>query len=184
MKIPPRNLMATTSACVLGVLLASCASTSQNPPPRAQSGKSDHSRPPHGAWERPHGGPHPRGVPPPKMVGAHPWIAPPFAGWGGWHGHGGPKSEIARLERESLELAWKVRISKSDKEKAESRKQLEATLGKIFDAKQAAKAEEIADLEKRVKEMRAEADARKRKKADTVKARIEELTRPRVRWGW
>jgi len=87
-----------------------------------------------------------------------------------------------KLDLECQELAKSYKDSGSDSEKAKLKQQLEAKLGESFDLRLAGEEKRVADLSKKVDELKTRIAKRKAKKSELVKDRLQELTTEKERW--
>jgi colicin import membrane protein len=86
--------------------------------------------------------------------------------------------ELRRLERESQELAERVRAGEADAAK------LKEALDKLFDLREEAKARELTELKRRVAELEKQLEARKAAKERIVDRRKRELLGERLPDEW
>lgn len=86
--------------------------------------------------------------------------------------------ELRRLERESQELAERVRAGEADAAK------LKETLDRLFDLREEAKARELTELKRRVAELEKQLEARKAAKERIVERRKRELLGERLPDEW
>lgn len=97
--------------------------------------------------------------------------------------HGRPDPKVTALEKEihGLSQAWQA--ARSEEEKASIKSDLQAALGQAFDLKEQARRERLADMEKKIEQLRATLEQRQQQRNAIVEKRLLELTEgDRLAW--
>lgn len=95
----------------------------------------------------------------------------------------GSYDKIKELEFKSMKLAVKY-ADKDEKKKDDVKKELQDTLGELFDLKQKSRSEEIEKLEKRMSELKKSVQDREKNKSEIIKNRFLELTGEKSNLDW
>jgi tetratricopeptide (TPR) repeat protein len=93
-------------------------------------------------------------------------------------------ASMRRLERESIELAEKVRQAPAGAARDEGVRKLNDLLGKLFDLREEARAREIVELKRRIEELEKSLSSRKAGKDRIVERRRKELLGEKIDEDW
>jgi hypothetical protein len=93
-------------------------------------------------------------------------------------------ASMRRLERESIELAEKLRPSSAGAAREEGVKKLNDLLGRLFDLREEARAREISELKRRIDELEKSLSGRKASKDRIIEKRRKELLGEKVDEDW
>jgi hypothetical protein len=89
-----------------------------------------------------------------------------------------------QLNQEIDENVEKLSNETDAAKKADLEKEIKAGLAKQFDSRQAAREQELKDLEERIKQLRGQFDKRQKAKDEIIESRFQELVRAANGLGW
>ncbi len=93
-------------------------------------------------------------------------------------------ASMRRLERESIELAEKLRQAPAGAARDEGAKKLSDLLGRLFDLREEARAREITELKRRIEDLEKSLSSRKAGKERIVERRRKELLGEKIDEDW
>lgn len=93
-------------------------------------------------------------------------------------------ASLRRMERESLEMAEKLRQTPAGPAREEGVRKLTDLLGKLFDMREEARAREIVELKRRIEELEKSLSSRKAGKDRIVERRRKELLGEKIDEDW
>ena len=91
---------------------------------------------------------------------------------------------MRRLERESLEMAEKLRQTPAGQAREEGGRKLNDILGRLFDLREEARARELVELKRRIEELEKSLTERKSRKDRIVERRRKELLGEKIDEDW